>query len=138
MQRASHALVVDGGSGSSTPSRSTTRSSAPPASASLAGVLQLLDRHDRDCAALAERFGVPHLKVPDEVPGTPFEAIPVVRIPRLEGDRAVVAGAKALIVAEVVGTNDLYTAGEAGRRHAPDAPRAAARRRCAATSPSTC
>ena len=37
-----------------------------------AGVLQLLDRHNRDCAVLAERLGVPRLVAPDEVPGSPF------------------------------------------------------------------
>ena len=29
-----------------------------------AGVIQLLDRHDGDCAALAERLGVPHIVAP--------------------------------------------------------------------------
>ena len=48
------------GRGSSTRSPSTRRSTAPPALGEIAGVLQLLDRHNRDCAPLAERFGVPH------------------------------------------------------------------------------
>jgi hypothetical protein len=42
-----------------------------------AGVIQLLDRHERDCAALARRLGVPHHVVPSGSVG-PFEAIPVV------------------------------------------------------------
>src|SRR3954452_16331917 len=46
-----------------------------------AGVLQLLDRHNRDCAAVAARLGVPHLSVPDSVPDSPFEAIPAMRAP---------------------------------------------------------
>ena len=33
-----------------------------------AGVIQLLDRHNRDCGTLATRLGVPHLVVPDELP----------------------------------------------------------------------
>ena len=44
-----------------------------------AGVVQLLDRHSRDCAAVAQRLGVPHLVVPRQLPGTPFELRPVVR-----------------------------------------------------------
>ena len=44
-----------------------------------AGVVQLLDRHDRDCAALASRLGVPHVVAPDEIPGSPFACIPVMR-----------------------------------------------------------
>jgi len=46
------------------------------------GVLQLLDRHNRDCATLADRLGVPHLIAPDEVPGSPFECIAVKRMKR--------------------------------------------------------
>jgi hypothetical protein len=45
-----------------------------------AGVLQLLDRHNRDCAAFAARLGVPLLVTPFAgVPGSPFEVVPVVR-----------------------------------------------------------
>ena len=36
-----------------------------------AGVIQLLDRHNRDCAAIAARLGVPHLRVPAGRPGQP-------------------------------------------------------------------
>ena len=45
-----------------------------------AAVVQLIDRHNRDCAAIAERLGVPHLKVPDAVPDSPFETIAVLRL----------------------------------------------------------
>ena len=41
------------------------------------GVIQLLDRHDRDCAALAARLDVPHHEVPATVPDTPFEFVPI-------------------------------------------------------------
>ena len=44
------------------------------------GVIRLLDRHGRDCAALAARLGVPLYDVPfDRMPGAPFQVIPVVR-----------------------------------------------------------
>jgi hypothetical protein len=45
-----------------------------------AGVVQLLDRHARDCAALAARFGIPHHVVPFvPPPGFPFALLPLVR-----------------------------------------------------------
>jgi hypothetical protein len=41
-------------------------------------VVQLIDRHDRDCAELAERLGVPHLEVPfGGIPGSPFEVVTI-------------------------------------------------------------
>ena len=42
-----------------------------------AGVIQLLDRHNRDCAALAARFGVPHVVAPRQFPGSPFAFVDV-------------------------------------------------------------
>ena len=43
-----------------------------------AGVIQLLDRHNRDCAGLAARLGVPHHVVPERPVG-PFEFVPIRR-----------------------------------------------------------
>jgi hypothetical protein len=43
-------------------------------------VIQLLDRHERDCRAFANRFGVPLHVVPTSLPGSPFELLPVVRL----------------------------------------------------------
>lgn len=41
-----------------------------------AGVVQLLDRHGRDCAAVARRLGIPLHATPfDGVPGVPFRVI---------------------------------------------------------------
>jgi hypothetical protein len=45
-----------------------------------AGVIQLVDRHRRDCAVLAERLGVPLHETPfNGVPGAPFDPVPIVR-----------------------------------------------------------
>jgi hypothetical protein len=42
------------------------------------GVIQLLDRHNRDCRAFAERLGVAHHDVPKtRIDGAPFEFLPV-------------------------------------------------------------
>jgi hypothetical protein len=77
-----------------------------------AGVIQLLDRHNRDCAALAERLGVPHLRLPDAVPGSPFEVIEVLRIPRWHELALWWPEPRALVVAELVGTNHVYRLGD--------------------------
>ena len=46
------------------------------------GVLQLLDRHERDCAKLAERHGVPLHRLPfDGIPGSGLETIKVISNP---------------------------------------------------------
>jgi hypothetical protein len=42
-----------------------------------AAVLQLLDRHDRDCAGWAERLGVPQVRAWRGLGDAPFEALPV-------------------------------------------------------------
>jgi hypothetical protein len=80
MQRTSHALVADGGVWVIDPvdwneAEERARSLGEPR-----GVLQLLDRHDRDCASFAERLGVPHHVVPTwRVGGAPFEFLRVSR-----------------------------------------------------------
>lgn len=74
-------------------------------------VLQLLDRHNRDCAEVAERLGVPHLKVPDAVPGSPFEAIAAVRMPGWRETALWWPARKALVVAEALAANPMHTGG---------------------------
>jgi hypothetical protein len=74
MERCSHALVTDGRvwlidpvDGKGVEER--VREAGEPA-----GVLQLLDRHNRDAGALAGRLGVPHHFVPVErIDGAPFD-----------------------------------------------------------------
>lgn len=76
-----------------------------------AGVLQLLDRHNRDCAEIAARFGVPHLKVPDAVPNSPFEAIAAVRMAPWRETALWWPRRQALIVAEALAANPMHTGG---------------------------
>ncbi len=76
-----------------------------------AGVLQLLDRHNRDCAALADRLGVPLLVAPDDVPSSPFECIPVLRKKRWAETALWWPEQRTLVVAEAVGTNAFFTGG---------------------------
>ena len=77
-----------------------------------AGVLQLLDRHNRDCAALAERLDVPLFVAPDDVPGSPFKCIAVKRRKRWRETALWWPDSAMLVVAEAVGTNAFYTGGK--------------------------
>jgi hypothetical protein len=74
-------------------------------------VLQLLDRHKRDCAALAARLGVPHHDVPEDVPGSPFEVIRVLRRPGWKESALWWPEQRALVVAEALGTTEHFTLG---------------------------
>lgn len=73
-----HALLAEGGIWLIDPPEADGVEERIHALGEPAGVLQLLDRHDRDCADLARRLGVPHHRVPFEPVG-PFETIPIVR-----------------------------------------------------------
>ncbi len=74
MQRCSHALVVDGRVWVIDPVDGDGVEERVRAAGTPAGVLQLLDRHNRDCAALATRLGVRHHVVPQGSIG-PFACI---------------------------------------------------------------
>jgi hypothetical protein len=76
-----------------------------------AGVVQLLDRHSRDCAAVARRFGVPHHVVPHALPGTPFELRPVVRRRWWREVALWWPERRLLLVADVLGTIPFFRAG---------------------------
>jgi hypothetical protein len=78
-----------------------------------AGVIQLLDRHDRDCAALAARFGIPHVVAPDDLPGSPFTFVPVLRRKHWRESALWWPETRTLVVADALGTNRFYTAGKA-------------------------
>jgi hypothetical protein len=77
-----------------------------------AGVVQLLDRHNRDCAAVADRLGVPHHIVPGRLPGTPFELRPVVRLRFWREAALWWPERRLLLVADALGTiPDYFCAG---------------------------
>jgi hypothetical protein len=78
-----------------------------------AGVIQLLDRHSRDCAALAGKLGVPHHRVPfDGVPGSPFETIPVRRRRRWKEVALWWPERRVLVCGDALGTARYYRAGD--------------------------
>jgi hypothetical protein len=110
LERASHALAHDGRVWFVDPVDDPAALEAALALGEPAGVLQLLDRHGRDCRAIAERLGVPRLKVPQAVPDSPFEVVPSgVHLPRWSEVALWWPQPRALIVAEVLGTSPHYT-----------------------------
>jgi hypothetical protein len=73
-----------------------------------AGVIQLLDRHDRDCADVAAQLGVPRLRVPDRL-DAPLEIVRVVNLP-LWHERALWwPERRVLVVADALGTVGYFT-----------------------------
>lgn len=111
MQRASHAVAGDGRVWLFDPvdypglDERLLRLGEP------AGVVQLLDRHARDCAALAERHGVPlHVTPFDGVTESPFEVHRVLRIPGWKEVAAWWPGRRVLVVADAVGTAPYFRA----------------------------
>jgi hypothetical protein len=82
LERASHALAAGGRVWLVDPVDGPGVEERVRALGAPAGVLQLVDRHPRDCAALAERLGVPHHRLPFHgIPGSPFEVRKVLDVP---------------------------------------------------------
>jgi hypothetical protein len=77
MRRTSHALLVEGRVWLIDPVHVPELEGRVRALGEPAGVLQLLDRHARGCAAWAGRLGVPHLRAWETLGEAPFEALPV-------------------------------------------------------------
>ena len=113
MTRASHALAADGKVWLVDPLDWPEAVERACALGRPAGVIQLLDRHDRDCAALARRLGAPHVVAPDELPGTPFVCIPIVRRKRWRESAIWWPATRTLVTADALGTNPFYTGGKA-------------------------
>jgi hypothetical protein len=110
MQRCSHALVADGRVWLIDALDRDGLDERVRAAGAPAGVLQLLDRHNRDCAALAERLGVPHHVVPRAGIG-PFEFIPI-RTRRSWQEVALWwPERRVLVLADALGTSEYFRAG---------------------------
>jgi hypothetical protein len=111
MERTSHALAHDGRVWLIDPTDAAEALDRAAALGTPAAVVQLLDRHNRDCAAIAARLGVPHLKVPETLPDAPFTVVPVIRRPGWREAALWWPGPRALVVAETVGTSAFWRAG---------------------------
>jgi hypothetical protein len=103
LQMASHALLADGQVWLVDPSEGAGVEERARALGEPAGVLQLLDRHNRACAAFAERLGVPHYRVPFESVG-PFEMVAVVQRKRWQEVALWWPQRRVLVCADALGT----------------------------------
>jgi hypothetical protein len=114
MERGSHALRADDGRvWLVDPVRDDEALAAAAALGPPAGVLQLLDRHGRDCEQLAAELGVPHARVPQVAPdGAPFSAVRVVWNPLWKEVALWWPQRRALVVAEALGTNAAFAVGD--------------------------
>ena len=108
MQRTSHALADGGRVWFVDPVDDDEAVERALALGAPAAVLQLLDRHPLPCERLAERFGVPHLRLPDAVPDSPFEVLTVLDLPKWREKALWWRGRGALVVAEAVGTGPFF------------------------------
>ena len=111
MQRASHALAHEGSVWLVDPVDGEGLEDRLARLGEVRGVLQLLDRHPRDCAVLARRHGVPLVQTPfDRLPGAPFEAVAVVGRRRWSETALWWPARRALVVAEALGTAPYFPA----------------------------
>jgi hypothetical protein len=108
MRRCSHALLVEGrvwviDALAWPEAEERVRALGEPA-----GVVQLLDRHARDCAAVAARLGVPHVRLPGALP--PFEVVRVVDGPGWHERALWWPEGRVLVAADAVGTAGYFLA----------------------------
>jgi hypothetical protein len=112
MQRTSHALAGHEGVWIFDPIAWEPALERIPELGTPAGVIQLLDRHERDCAEVAARFGVPHYTVPVQISASSLEVIKVTGS-RFWTEIAVwVPRREALVCADALGTAPYFRAGD--------------------------
>ena len=111
MRRAAHALRADGRVWLIDPFEDDVALSTAAELGQPAAVIQLLDRHNRDCAPIAQRLEIPLLRVPTVIDDSPFDVMPVV-LRRWWREIALWwEDERALIVAEAVGTAPAFALG---------------------------
>ena len=108
--RASHALVAAGGVWLVDPVAWDEAEARVQTAGQPRGVIQLLDRHARDCAEVAGRLGVPHHVVPFARVG-PFETIAIVDNRWWREAALWWPEQRVLVAADVLGTIGYFTAG---------------------------
>jgi len=111
LERASHALRAAGGVWLVDPVAAPGVEERVRALGEPAGVVQLLDRHARDCALLAARLGVPHHRLPfGGVPDAPFEVRRVVDVPAWREAALWWPEERVLVCADALGTARYFLA----------------------------
>ncbi len=111
MERSAHALAADGRVWLVDPMVDDAALTAAEALGEVVGVLQLLDRHPRDCVSLARRYGVPHLRLPEQLAETPFEVRRVVWVPGWREVGLWWGEHGAFVIPEAVGTASYFAVG---------------------------
>lgn len=107
MERCSHGLTVDARTWLIDPVDNPRVDTLQ----NVAGVIQLLDRHNRDCAAIAKRLGVQHHVVPrDAIP--PFVFIDIRRNRRWNEVALWWGDCRILVCADALGTAAYFRAGD--------------------------
>ena len=112
LSRTSHALAVEGRVWVIDPIAGEGVEERVRALGEPAAVIQLLDRHGRDCAALAARLGVPLHVVPGSLPGAPFRFLPVRRGGWWKEVALWWPEHRLLVCADALGTVPFYCAGD--------------------------
>jgi hypothetical protein len=111
MRRAAHALRADGRVWLVDPFEDPIALTAATELGTPAGVIQLLDRHNRDCGAIAQRLEVPLLRVPERLDDSPFTVLSVISRPWWREVALWWEAERTLVVAEAVGTVPAFTLG---------------------------
>ncbi len=109
LERASHALVDDGGVWLIDPVDHPELEARVAASGRVVGVIQLLDRHGRDSAMLAARYDVPlHMAPRAGVPGAPFQVLRAANLPKWREAALWWPERRTLVVADALGTASYF------------------------------
>lgn len=113
LERASHALRADGRVWLVDPVEGPGIVELIRALGEPAGVVQLVDRHGRDCALLAERLRVPHHRVPfGGIPDAPFEVRRILDVPGWREVALWWREERVLVCTEALGTVPYFRAPE--------------------------
>ena len=112
LHRTSHALAVDGRVWLIDPIDGDGVEERVRALGEPAGVIQLIDRHNRDSAALAERLGVPLHVVPLSLPATPFRFLPLLRSRWWKEVALWWPERRILVCADALGTHPFFRVGD--------------------------
>ena len=109
LQRASHALVDNGRVWLVDPVDDPELGARIDPFGRVVGVIQLLDRHERDGAELSAHYDVPLHRTPHEgVPGSPFQVLRTVNLPKWREAALLWPEQKTLVVADALGTASYF------------------------------
>src|SRR5690349_15316565 len=117
VSRSAHAILSDGRVWLIDPFEDDAALQTASALGPPVGVLQLLDRHNRDCQTIATRLQVPLLRLPRRVPDAPFQVVPVLFRGRWREVALWWPQTRALIIAEAIGTTPVFTLGRRAGVH---------------------